>query len=369
MISNTLPEGVTFRRARWLPQYDESRAVALTPTIDGNTLHFALGVIPGIYQVDYYGSLEVVAYVAADVTADTTLTNRATILTASNDTNLANNTTERIGVVVEPTRDLYLRQSYSGGTLLPGDTVTFYISYLNYGNAYLPDTVITDTLPAGLTFMSASDEYPFTVTDNTIVWQIGTVAGYGAPGYAGNFSLTAEVAAETPPGTVLRNRVVGAASAVETTDSNNSAEVALTVQPPTHNLGVDTYHHAGEAVAGQELTYWVRVYNYGNRPLTNVRITDTLPISSTYVRWSGSDYLDLSATDDGQVIWTADTLPASLNTYLYLTVLLTDTLPGNRALTNRVVASAAEPEATYTDNVAAYILTSLTTGHDLTFAK
>lgn len=369
MISNTLPEGVTFRRARWLPQYDESRAVALTPTIDGNTLHFALGVIPGIYQVDYYGSLEVVAYVAADVTADTTLTNRATILTASNDTNLANNTTERIGVVVEPTRDLYLRQSYSGGTLLPGDTVTFYISYLNYGNAYLPDTVITDTLPAGLTFMSASDEYPFTVTDNTIVWQIGTVAGYGAPGYAGNFSLTAEVAAETPPGTVLRNRVVGAASAVETTDSNNSAEVALTVQPPTHNLGVDTYHHAGEAVAGQELTYWVRVYNYGNRPLTNVRITDTLPISSTYVRWSGSDYLDLSATDDGQVIWTADTLPASLNTYLYLTVLLTDTLPGNRALTNRVVASAAEPEATYTDNVAAYILTSLTTGHDLTLAK
>ena len=81
--------------------------------------------------------------------------------------------------------------------------------------------------------------------------------------------------------------IVGAASAVETTDSNNSAEVALTVQPPTHNLGVDTYHHAGEAVAGQELTYWVRVYNYGNRPLTNVRITDTLPISSTYVRWSG----------------------------------------------------------------------------------
>jgi uncharacterized repeat protein (TIGR01451 family) len=210
VISNTLPEGVTFRRARWLPQYDESRAVALTPTIDGNTLHFALGVIPGIYQGAYYGWLEVVAYVAADVPADTTLTNRATILTASNDPNLTNNTTERSGVVVEPTRDLHLGQSYSGGTLLPGDTVTFYLSYVNYGNAHLPDTVITDTLPAGLTFVSASDEYPFTVTDNTIVWQIGAVAGYGAPGYAGNFSLTAQVAAETPPGTILRNRIVGA---------------------------------------------------------------------------------------------------------------------------------------------------------------
>ncbi|MFN3403336.1 MAG: glycosyl hydrolase family 8 [Cytophagaceae bacterium] len=57
----------------------------------------------------------------------------------------------------------------------PGDTLTYTISYRNYASINATGVVITDAIPAGLTFVSASNGG--SVSGGNVIWNIGTVPG------------------------------------------------------------------------------------------------------------------------------------------------------------------------------------------------
>ena len=298
-----------------------------------------------------------------------TVTNTA-IITAPNDTNPANNADDDVRTVVAASRDLYTDKTLSSGTALPGNDLTYRIYYRNYGSAHLPDTVITDTLPAGMTFVSASGDLTPTVTGNTVVWKLGTVPGYYAPGYSGYLYVTAHIPDDMPAGTVLRNRAEGTTSAAETGTYSNWDEYASTVQARTRDLRVYKSHYSGIPVGGSDITYRLRVYNDGNSPAANVRVTDTLPISATYVSWSGNSRFTLVSTADGQVVWTAAELPGSFSSnYIYLTVHLDEGLPSDVELVNRLGVSTSDAETDYSDNVTTHTLYSIAEGRDLKLTK
>jgi uncharacterized repeat protein (TIGR01451 family) len=84
-----------------------------------------------------------------------------------------NQATEITGVIVPA--DLSLGQSVDNPTLNEGDSVTYSIEVFNLGPGAATGVQVTDQLPAGLTFASASASRG-TYDEGTGVWTVGTLA-------------------------------------------------------------------------------------------------------------------------------------------------------------------------------------------------
>lgn len=87
----------------------------------------------------------------------------------------------------------------NGGSFLPGDSLTYTINYNNAGNDSSTNTVILDNIPAGTSFIrgsikingvaktdaSGDDQAEFDVTNNRVVFRIGTGANASTGGKIG----------------------------------------------------------------------------------------------------------------------------------------------------------------------------------------
>ncbi|HSO83818.1 hypothetical protein, partial [Thiocapsa sp.] len=186
------------------------------------------------------------------------------------------------------------------------------VTYFNNSGGNNTTTVVTDTLPVGITFVSATHEWneealnngvpannnsqlvPSSVVANpdgttTLTFQIAN--NPGTNGYrgadeslhtteGGTIVLRVRVNDNIPSGTILQNRVAGeAANAFGTTRSRDRHEVEVrnadtrvtkVAQPPT-------------PVPGDTVNYTLIVANDGLVPAENMVIVDTLPAGLTYV--------------------------------------------------------------------------------------
>ena len=64
-------------------------------------------------------------------------------------------TTATVGMVT-PSADLSIAKSDSADPVLPGDSLTYTVTVSNAGPSAANDVAVTDTLPAGVTFVSSS---------------------------------------------------------------------------------------------------------------------------------------------------------------------------------------------------------------------
>jgi extracellular elastinolytic metalloproteinase len=87
-------------------------------------------------------------------------------------------------------------------TARPGGTVTYVISYTNLGPQPSANAMVTDVLPAQLSFVSATRGGTYTAATRTVRWGLGTVAVNGA----GSLSLTARIGPTVPLGTTILNQ-------------------------------------------------------------------------------------------------------------------------------------------------------------------
>ena len=78
----------------------------------------------------------------------------------------------------------------TGPAFSSGTTLTFTVSYTNPGPGSAGTAVLVDTLPAGLTFLSASPAA--IVSGQTVTWNLGNLK----PGASGTITITASVAAD-----------------------------------------------------------------------------------------------------------------------------------------------------------------------------
>jgi uncharacterized repeat protein (TIGR01451 family) len=84
-------------------------------------------------------------------------------------------------------------------TAATNSQMTYSISYTNAGPAESTDAKLTDILPQGLKFVSASTGGTYNSTNRTVKWNLGTIN----VGYTGTRSLVVKVTAT--PGTVITN--------------------------------------------------------------------------------------------------------------------------------------------------------------------
>ncbi|MGN8049346.1 isopeptide-forming domain-containing fimbrial protein [Curtobacterium sp. 22159] len=222
-----------------------------------------------------------------------TLTNTATVSSATPDTDPTNDTAgDDVAVTTHAALTLTKTPVTSVGSTTVSDRVTagaeqvWLVQVHDDGPSdEQPTTVVTDELPDGLTFVSASSNGSVWscdgATDTTkVTCSLPTtiVAGTDAPG----LWITTKVASGHAAGSIANRAVV--------TGQGTNPPVGTNDQSVTSPLDVDTVAnvaitigHQGTAVIGKDLPETVQVRNAGTSDAAAVTATYTVPKGMTYV--------------------------------------------------------------------------------------
>ena len=121
--------------------------------------------------------------------------------------------------------DVGVTKTAGSATVVIGSTVTYLVTTHNAGPSDATGVQVTDQLPAGLTFVSATPATG-TYTASTGVWNIGSLVN----GATTSLALTATV---TATGTITNTAIKSAETESDTNLANNTASAAISAQPTT----------------------------------------------------------------------------------------------------------------------------------------
>ncbi len=190
----------------------------------------------------------------------------------------------RIPLLVGANAVLRLSKVANTAVAVPGDAVTYTIEYQNVGNGLATGAVIIDTVPAFMSFVTASSGGVWNSGARTVAWNLPDLA----PGSGGSLTLTMAVDTLTPPadGVILTN-----SATFDTNETQQlSASVPVSITAPVLTL---TKTSSPEPVqAGDDLSYLFVYTNTGNASATGVTIQDPLVPNLTFVAASGGGTYD-----------------------------------------------------------------------------
>ncbi|MBX7104650.1 MAG: DUF11 domain-containing protein, partial [Gemmataceae bacterium] len=236
---------------------------------------------------------------------------------------------------VTPQRsDLGIFKSIDDNTPNVGQIVTYAILVTNYGPDPATGIQVTDLLPAGTTFVSATT-LSGTYNQTTGVWTVGNLSEAGTA----YLTVRARVTSATPANNIA---TITAAAQYDPNPGNNSSTATLTPQMADLSL-VKTVNNA-TPVANETITFTLTVTNSGPATATNARVTDLLPPGMAYVGSTPSAGTYDSATN----IWTVGSIPSGASRTLTLQVRVTDPNPS----INRASASSDQYDPDPGDNLA-----------------
>ena len=163
-----------------------------------------------------------------------------------------------------------LLQKVAADPVIPlNATTSFQVTFANLAGATLSNVVLTDTLPAGLTYVGASPT-PNTVSGSVLTWNVGTMLANSVK----NITLYVKGTA-----TGLQLNTVTAAN-----NGTLLAQAYDTIDVGAYALLRETKTVTPSSVsAGQNVTYTITVNNDGSGPNgTPLTVTDYLPAGFTY---------------------------------------------------------------------------------------
>jgi uncharacterized repeat protein (TIGR01451 family) len=246
------------------------------------------------------------------------------------------------------------------GHARPDGVAVYGISYWNNGNGVAQDTLIVDTLPISTTWAGdTSGVMPTIGAGGVITWNLGEVE----PGDGSEFIVTLDVFDMSDGDTIDPNCVVITTTTPGDYDpGNNGPRCAgpVEVGDDEVEVGVDKWPEPGDPTPGQEFVYTVQPCNNQGAAAGPLWLTDTLPLSTTFVSWDSqfgeTTYWTEVVTTGGQLVLYAPGLPGGICEELYLRLLLDAGVPISTTLENVVAITAAgdvEPgNDVYTDTSA-----------------
>ncbi len=105
--------------------------------------------------------------------------------------------------------------------VVPGETITYTLTVTNAGSAAAAGVVLTDTLPAELSYVADSSGLPATPVGSSVRWEVGPMT----EGQALSFVLTATVAAGVADPAIITNILSTATDDAELLAGNNQVSV------------------------------------------------------------------------------------------------------------------------------------------------
>jgi uncharacterized repeat protein (TIGR01451 family) len=151
----------------------------------------------------------------------------------------------------------------------PGELLTYTLAYTVQGNTLVPSVVITDALPAWLSYVSA--EPPATVNGSTLNWTIGNVPTYTT----GIVTLTLQLANSVPV------TLTQAPNTAVIGDGDGRVFTSTVSVPLPADVAVAKSVQPQLAQVGDTVTYVITVTNLGPVLAQGVLLSDPIPAGLT----------------------------------------------------------------------------------------
>lgn len=160
-----------------------------------------------------------------------------------------------------------------------GRFITYTLDLQNSGLLLAANTVLTDVLPNGVTYVSDNAPVPAVQVGNQLVWSLGNLAWNDSV----VFTVVGQVTGTAISGQTLSNQAQASSDSFEENPTNNTATAVTVVR----GADMAVYKSAPPfAVIGQSILYNITVRNEGQLPASGVAVTDTLPVSVTILTHS-----------------------------------------------------------------------------------
>jgi large repetitive protein len=269
----------------------------------------------------------------ATVSASGDFTNTAGVGHADQYDPVAGNNTAHAGVSSR-VADIAVAKTVDHPAPAVGSTVTFTVTATNNGPDAATLVVVSDLLPAGLTFASATPSQG-SYDAGTGNWAVGSLSASG-PGATATLTVTARV---TGSGTIANTAALASLFQRDQNPANNSATATLTV-PPAADLSLRKTVDNATPDHGDQVTFTLEVRNDGPDATTGMVVADPLPASLAYVTSTGAGtYNSLTGS------WTIGNLAVGASAAIAISV----TVSSEGATTNTAEVTASglpDPDST-----------------------
>jgi len=248
-----------------------------------------------------------VVYISSTITVATSLPvthpeNNATVTSDRNDPDTSNNEdtdTILINSIKSKSTDMEILKSDSADPVAAGDTVTYNLTVNNNGSNDASDVLVYDTLPPGVTFVSATPESGtcgYSSATHKITCALGKIQK--------NRSKIITVFVITTEAGTITNTARVSIDIGETDPSNNTANETTLVLENDTTISVTKSVDTSTVTSGDTVTYQITIVNTGSYPAEITRITDSLPADFTYITDTTTDMTTNNPVDsDGILKW------------------------------------------------------------------
>lgn len=364
-IQDTLPANTTYFTTDVLTCTGCSNSASTPSSVSSSQIVYRLGTL----APQAAGMVRFTLQISPTAPVGSTLTNQAVIADdpgSGPEQNLANNATASgisVTAAPPPTVDLGISGQVQGG-FAQGGNGTIFVSLTNQGTATAPNTLVSVTLPAGLSYVSnmvgfgpsSGTSLPASVEGNQLVLNVGNLPSDDTE----NVVLTLQVATSLYPGTTLTTSLWASSDSVDVNPANN--DLNLTIQVPTSvwNLTLTPVPqipvggclgpcNPSSVGAGTDATFPILVQNAGNMDFTNLTLIQTLPsfvsVGSVQVVSSSGVAQSIRPTvSAGQVSYPLGNLAANSSVTLVPIYHLDPAAPvGNTVTSDWTATSTGEP--------------------------
>jgi uncharacterized repeat protein (TIGR01451 family) len=251
-----------------------------------------------------------------------------------------------------------------------GTNLTYTITVANAGPSNAASASLSDTLPAGTTFVSLSSPAGWTCA-NPAVGAGGLVSCTNPSMAPGNavFTLTVAVGTGVASGTVIANTATASTTTTDANASNNDGVAATTVAT-SGDLSVSKIDTPDPVIAGNALQYTITVNNGGPSAATSVTVTDALPAGTTFTSLSaaaGWTCTTPAVGTNGSIQCTTPSMSPGSAVFT-LTAGVSATVGTGTVLSNTATVTATSPDSIPGNNWAT-ATTTVGTGADLSVTK
>jgi LPXTG-site transpeptidase (sortase) family protein len=251
--------------------------------------------------------------IVAKVTGNTPVTNTASKSAEVQPDPVPGNNTAT-ATVTGQAADIAVTKTVDNATPNQNTNVTFTITAHNNGPSDATGVEVTDTLPLGLTLVSATPSVG-TYVAGTGIWHIGPLAN-GA-------SVTLSIVATATTTSALVNTATrSAGNQPDPNAANDSASVTVTGQAA--DIGLTKAVDNSTPNFGTNVTFTVIATNHGPSAATGVVVTDVLPVGLNYVSSTASG---ATIYNSGSGAWTIGPLANGATATLTITATVNTTSP------------------------------------------
>ena len=342
IVSDPIPSGITVV---------DSSATGGSCSLVNGTATCNLGTVPA------GATFAITADVLVDPNTTGSIVNTAMVTSSTTDPDMTNNSATTDTPVVQ-SADVSVQKTASPEPVAAGGAISWTLVVVNSGPSTATGVSVTDPLPAGTTFASASSGCTGNATVNCTV---GTLA----PGDSVTLVIGATTASSLTSGSSIANTATVTSSTADPDTTNNTATATSTITTSA-DVGVAKSAESAQATAGGPLIYDMRVTNDGPSDAQGVSLTDGLPTGTTFV--SAVVETGTCSGSAGALSCAFGTLPAGQETNVKLTVLLDPGLADQSVLTNAATVASTTADANTANNTGS-ATTIVVRSNDLVLTK